>query len=65
MLGIYLDHHVRREVADGLQARGVEHDHQQLAIYRATLRHLLDQAAKFGGEDHLSTPLMHELRGAP
>jgi hypothetical protein len=24
MLGIYLDHHVRREVADGLRARGVD-----------------------------------------
>jgi predicted nuclease of predicted toxin-antitoxin system len=24
MLGIYLDHHVRREVAEGLRARGVD-----------------------------------------
>jgi hypothetical protein len=39
-----------------------QHNQRQLAIYRTTLRHLLDQAAKHGGEDRLPTHLMHDLR---
>jgi hypothetical protein len=35
-----------------------QYDQQHLAIYRTTLRHLLDQAAKFGGEAMAPVPIM-------
>jgi tetratricopeptide (TPR) repeat protein len=37
-------------------------DEQLLATYRTNLRHLLDQAAKFGGEAMAPVALMHQLR---
>jgi hypothetical protein len=49
MLGLYLDHHVRREVAEGLRARGVdvltayEDDHHDV-----TDPELLDRATALG-----------------
>lgn len=39
-----------------------QHNEQQLAIYRTTLRHLRDQVAKFGGE--APVPRIHPVISA-
>jgi hypothetical protein len=39
----------------------IDHQKKLLAIYRKNLRHLLEQAARDGGEEHIDVKLANEI----